>query len=283
LPFDLLKNNNIGVIGMMTTFNGKEYIEDDWASVDMKAYYDSMRNGSRPTTSQITPDRFIHFFKTHLDEGRDLLYISFSSALSGTYDAACLARDTLLAEYPNHRIVVIDSRAASTGYGLLMLLTAAKIIEGHSLDEITAWVINNRLNIQHIFTVDDLNHLKRGGRVSAFSAGVGTLLSIKPILHVNYEGRLVNVEKVKGRKKALRTLASYFDKAASDTEKQDIYISHGDCQQDAETLRAMLMEKHKVQSITIVPIGMTIGAHTGPNALSLFFRGKSREPEPIPQ
>lgn len=277
LPFPLLHQHQVEAIGMVTSFNGRDYIEDDWASLDPKSYYDGIRQGALPTTSQVTPGRFVEFFTPHLKSGKDILYIGFSSVLSGTFGAANVARTLLLSDFPDRHIELVDSKCASAGLGLLVRSAAERKAEGEDLDGLIRWLEEHKLQVNHLFTVDDLNHLKRGGRVSALSAAVGTLLAIKPILHMSSEGRLQPLQKVKGRKKALLTLAAHCEAAIENPGAQEVFISHSDCAKEAAALRDMLVKRIAPARITLVPIGMTIGAHTGPGTLNLVFFGKHRE------
>jgi len=174
IPFELLSEHHVGVIGMVVNYNGKDYVEDNWKSIDAETYYKSLKEGATPTTSQITPNRFCDFFRPFLEEGKDILYVGFSSSLSGTFGAANVAKGILQEEFPERRIELIDSMCASAGVGLLVLTAARYQRENMSMDEIIHQLEDMKFQINHIFTVDDLNHLKRGGRVSGFSAAMGT-------------------------------------------------------------------------------------------------------------
>jgi DegV family protein with EDD domain len=277
LPFDLLHENDVDVIGMVVNFNNREYIEDYWKEISPEGYYNAIREGSLPTTSQITPARFYDFFKPHLEEGEDILYIGFPSTLSGTFDSASMAKIKLAKEYPERRIELIDSKCCSVGMGLLILSAVKKKSEGASLDELIGWVEERKYHINHIFTVDDLNHLKRGGRVSGISATLGTMLSIKPILYLSGEGKLLNIEKVKGRKKSINTLALYLEKGILENDFPEVLLAHGNCDEDAALLKKLIETNYNVGKVTILPLGMTIGAHTGPNVINMVFFGKLRE------
>ncbi|MGB4590493.1 MAG: DegV family protein [Clostridiaceae bacterium] len=277
LPFELLKENAVDVIGMVVNFNGEEYIEDNWKKINIEDYYNALRAGAQPTTSQITPTRFYDFFKPYLEKGEDILYIGFSSTLSGTFGAANIAKEMLLEKFPERKIELIDSNSASVGVGLLVLSAAQKRLANTPLDELIAWLENAKQNINHIFTVDDLNHLKRGGRVSGFSATVGTMLSIKPILYMSEEGKLLNIDKVKGRKKSIHTLSEYFGKGLVEGLTADVLIAHGNCDDDAALLKKLIEDNYGIKNVLVVPLGMTIGAHTGANVINMVFFGKTRE------
>lgn len=277
LPFEILKENNVDVIGMVVNFNGEEYIEDNWKNISIEDYYNALRAGAQPTTSQITPTRFYDFFKSYLEKGEDILYIGFASTLSGTFSSANIAKGMLLEKYPERTIELVDSNCASVGVGLLVLSAAKKKLDNMPLDELNQWLENAKQNINHIFTVDDLNHLKRGGRVSSFSATVGTMLSIKPILYMSDEGKLLNIDKVKGRKKSIHVLAEYFGKGIVENYTTTVIIAQGNCDDDAELLKKLIEDNYGIKNILVVPLGMTIGAHTGANVINMVFFGKPRE------
>jgi len=277
MPFELLLENDVDVIGMVVNYNGKEYVEDNWKSIDAESYYTSLKEGATPTTSQITPSRFYDFFKPYLEMGQDVLYVGFSSSLSGTFGAANVAKGMLTEEFPDRRIELLDSMCASAGVGLLVLTAAELKKNGKSLDEILLHLEQEKLKVNHIFTVDDLNHLKRGGRVSGFSAAMGTMLAIKPILYMSREGKLLNIEKIKGRKKSIHAMTDYLEKGLNGHEDNRVLIAHGNCHEDAMMLKKIILEKNLSKDVTLVTMGMTIGAHTGANVINMVFFGKDRE------
>ena len=277
LPFELLEQNDVDVIGLIVNYNGKEYVEDNWKSVDISSYYTSLKEGATPTTSQITPNRFYDYFKPYLEKGMDILYVGFSSSLSGTFSAANVAKGMLQEEFPDREILLVDSMCASAGFGLLVLKAAELKREGYAAEEIAQKLETLKYNINHIFTVDDLNHLKRGGRISGFSATMGTMLSIKPILYMSKEGKLLNIDKVKGRKKSIHALADYLEKGKTEGLTKTVLIAHGNCEDDAALLRNLILEKKLSEDVTLVPLGMVIGAHTGANVINMVFFGKDRE------
>jgi len=277
LPFELLKENAVDVIGMVVNFNGEEYIEDNWKKINIEDYYNALRAGAQPTTSQISPTRFYDFFKPYLEKGQDILYIGFSSTLSGTFGSANIAKNMLLEKYPERKIELVDSNCASVGVGLLVLAAAHKKTDNMPLDELITWLEHAKQNVNHIFTVDDLNHLKRGGRVSGFSATVGTMLSIKPILYMSQEGKLLNIDKVKGRKKSIHTMSEYFGKGILEDLTSQVIIAHGNCDDDAALLKKLIEDIYGIKNVLVVPLGMTIGAHTGANVINIVFFGKPRE------
>ncbi len=277
LPFELLEQNDVDVIGLIVNYNGKEYVEDNWKSVDISSYYTSLKEGATPTTSQITPNRFYDYFKPYLEKGMDILYVGFSSSLSGTYSTANVAKGMLQEEFPDREILLVDSMCASAGFGLLVLKAAELKREGYAAEEIAQKLETLKYNINHIFTVDDLNHLKRGGRISGFSATMGTMLSIKPILYMSKEGKLLNIDKVKGRKKSIHALAEYLEKGKTEDLTKTVLIAHGNCEEDAALLKNLILEKKLSEDVTVVPLGMVIGAHTGANVINMVFFGKDRE------
>lgn len=277
MPFEKLHENNVDVIGMAVNFKGREYIEDNWKSIDASSYYKALKEGATPTTSQITPTRFYEFFKPYLENGQDVLYVGFSSSLSGTFGAANIAQNMLKEDYPHRRVELVDSMCASVGVSLLVLKAAKLQKEEKSMDEVINELEESKFNVNHIFTVDDLNHLKRGGRVSSFSAAMGTMLSIKPILYMSREGKLLNIEKAKGRKKSLHTLVDYLEKGLIEANSSSVLIAHGNCPGDVEFLEKLIRERNLAVDITSVTMGMTIGAHTGANVINMVFFGKDRE------
>lgn len=250
-----------------------EYTSTEMAVGD---FYDRMRSGGIAKTSAINIGNFIDAFEPLLKQGNDILYLGFSSALSTTCNSAVIAARQLATQYPERRIITIDSLAASAGQGLLVYLASEKKKSGATLDETAAYIEGVRGDICHWFTVDDLEYLKRGGRVSPTVAFVGNVLGIKPVLHVDNEGRLVNVAKIRGRKKALAALAEKYAELAVQPESGAVFISHSDCAEDAKALADLLYEHHKVSVQLITDIGTVIGAHTGPGTVALFFVGRER-------
>ncbi len=278
LPLKYIKENNIPYLGITLNFKGNEYFEDFGQSIKYKDFYAAVRAGEMPSTSQVNAYRFEEVFKKYVEEGKSIIYLAFSAGLSGTYNSALIAREDILHKYPEADITIIDTKSASMGVGLLVYYACEMLKAGASKEEIINWVKENIPKTVHWFTVDDLNHLKRGGRVSSTSAAVGTLLGIKPVLHVNDEGKLINVSKVKGRKKSIKELFNNLEKHIVNPEEQVIFISHGDCLEDAESLAAMIREKYPVKDIIINFVGPVIGSHSGPGTIALFFLGDSRQP-----
>lgn len=276
LPLEYVEDNKLPVLSLTCLFKGMEYPDDFGKTLSYKEFYDVVRKGEMPTTSQVNTYRFVEEFKKHIQEGRAVIYIGFSSALSGTVNSAEAAKKAIIEEFENADITVIDSKSASLGYGLLVYYALEMLKSGASKDEIVNWVENNKLKMNHWFTVEDLFHLSRGGRVSKAAAIIGTALDIKPVLHVDNEGRLIPVTKVKGRKKSLRTLAEKLKERIINPEEQVIAISHGDCIEDVEYLKEMILKEVKVKDIIVNYVGPVIGSHSGPGTVALFFMGNER-------
>jgi len=277
LPDEIAKDLDIRVIPMAFELDGKSYCNYlDERELDIHEFYEVLRKGGKSVTSLINTEVFMNFFEPILNEGCDILYIAFSSGLSGTYNASLLAIDELKEKYPDSTIFTVDSRCASLGEGLLVYSAALKKEEGLSIDELHEWLNEHVLKLCHWFTVDDLNHLKRGGRVSAISAAIGTALNVKPVLHVDNEGRLIPIEKVRGRKKSLIALADRMLETCTNPEEQTIFIGHGDAIEDAEYLAQLIKERMNVKDFVINPIGPVIGSHSGPGTIALFFFGTER-------
>lgn len=276
LPGEYVKENNIPLLCLNVNFKGKEYKDDLGKTLPYEEFYKEVRVGEMPSTAQINIYTYAEEFKKHVNQGKAVICIVLSSGLSGSYNSACMAREMILEEIKDADITVIDSKCASMGEGLLDYYAVEMLKKGASKEEIVNWVEENKLKLNHWFTVDDLNHLKRGGRVSGTAAMIGTLLDIKPVLHIDDEGKLIPVTKVKGRKKSIRTLAEELEKRIVNPEEQVIFISHGDCLEDAKLLEKIILEKFKVKDILINNIGPTVGSHAGPGTVALFFLGEKR-------
>lgn len=276
LPVSYLDENDIGVFTLPTQVDGKVY--DDYRTVDPKIFFENMRKGSMPTTSQVNTQQAKDGFLDEIQRSKEILYLAFSSGLSGTYSSVSIAAREVMEEHADVRIIVIDTLCAAMGEGLMLHKTIEYKNAGHTMDEVADFVEKTKLNVVHLFTVDDLFHLYRGGRVSRTTAIIGSLASIKPILHVDNEGRLINISKTRGRKKSLATLADMMgDKMGSYRDKNDIImINHGDCEEDAIYLADMIKEKYGIGNAMINCLGGTIGAHTGPGLIALFFMGDER-------
>ena len=258
-----------------------EVLMDDAAPVlneqiDVKDFYKKLREKTKVTTSAVSIERFSEFMESILSEGKDLLYLGFSSALSGTYNAGFVAARELGEKYPERTVATVDTLCASLGQGLLVYLAAKKQAEGASLAEVKEWVEANKLNLCHWFTVDDLFFLKRGGRVSSATAVMGTMLSIKPVMHVDNAGKLINVAKARGRKGALDMLIEKMKATVIEPSSQTCFICHGDCLEDAEYVAKRMKEDLGVPEVIIDYTGPVIGAHSGPGTLAIFYLGTER-------
>lgn len=274
LENNYLKDLDINVIPLNFTFEGKTYT--DGTGMTYKDFYDILRDKKNVTTSQINTGTFIENFEPYLKQGKDILYIAFSSGLSGTYASSKIARDDLIEKYPDRKIMVVDSLCASMGEGLLVYYAAMKKKEGMSIEDLSAWLENNKLNICHWFTVDDLFHLKRGGRVSSVAAVFGSMMGIKPVMHVDNEGHLIPMEKVRGRKASLISLVDHMKESAELTPDDVVFISHGDSLDDANFVKELVLQNFKVKEVKINYVGSVIGSHSGPGTMALFFIGKNR-------
>ena len=276
LPEKYFKDHGVGCMYLSYSMDGKNYTHGNF--LPEHEFYEAMRNGSMPTTAQVNPENAKALLEPYLKEGKDILHIAFSSALSGTYNSSRIAAEELMEEYPDRKIIVVDSLSASLGQGLLVWLAQQKKELGQTLEDVADWVEKNKLKMVHLFTVDDLNHLYRGGRVSRTTAIVGSMLNIKPVLHVDNEGKLTAIGKVRGRKKALQELVKLMDEKIGSfgADCDTIFISHGDCEQDAQYVAAKVKEKYNIKNIIINQVGATIGAHSGPGTMALFFVGDVR-------
>ena len=276
LPSAYIEENHLGLIYFNYIMDGESYGQDK--ELDWKEFYAMMREGKMPTTSQVNPQQFKDYFAKYLGECNKLLYISFSSGLTGSCQNAILAAQELMEEHPEAEIVVLDSKCASMGEGLFVHKAIQMQKQGKTMQEIADCLEALVPHLVHVFTVDDLYHLHRGGRVSKTAAIVGTLAGIKPILHVDNEGHLIPIAKVRGRKKSLLELVNYMEqKMGSYRDRNDIiFISHGDALEDAYFVKDEITKRFGIENFLINNIGPTIGAHTGPGIIALFFEGESR-------
>lgn len=279
LTSHLVDEYDLKVIPLIFNLDGVNYeLNTQETEEFVEQVYKRLRAGALITTSQINPSRFIEFFEKFLKEGKDILYLSFSSALSGTYQSSCIAKEELQEKYPERKIITVDTLCASLGQGLL-IIEACKLKEkGYSIEEVEKFVLDNRLKMIHYFTVDDLMFLKRGGRLSTSSAFLGTMLNLKPILHVNDHGKLVPIGKVSGRKNSLKTIVKRMKSKVEDWSEKLVYISHGDCIEEVQTILEILKkEKIEPKEIVVNNIGAVIDAHSGPGTIAIFFFGEDRK------
>lgn len=272
-----VKEMGIKVIPLSVEIDGKSYRNyPDEREISTKQLYSLLREKKVATTSLINVGEFIEFFEEIVKAGDQILYIAFSSALSGTFNSSRLAVEELKTKYPDCEIVTIDSLCASSGQGLLVWYAWKLKEEGKSLQEIALLVESMKLKVVHLFTVDDLGTLKRGGRLSASKAWLGTLLGVKPILHVNEEGKLVPLKKARGRKASLESMLELVDEKIENPAGQTVFISHGDCLEDATYIGDKIKAKYKIKEVIYNQIGPVIGAHSGPGTIAVFFFGKER-------
>ena len=274
LPKHMLEQ--LGVYSVPLILNVRGEVRDDSVDEGIRQLYADLRGGEVATTSAINPKRWEEAIEPFLKEGKDVLVLTFTSGLSTTYQSAVIAAGELAEQYPDRKIKVVDTLCASLGQGLFVWYVCKKKEEGLSLEALTAWAEENRYRLCHWFTVDDLMFLKRGGRVSATSALLGTMLKIKPVLHVDDEGRLINMAKARGRKASIEALAAKAVELGAGYDNSTMFICHGDCIEDAEHLAAMVKEKCGVKDVFIGYTGAVIGSHSGPGTLALFFLGGKR-------
>ncbi len=271
----MVEELELEVLPLSFHIDGGNYFNySDNRDMDPHVFYEMLRGGKMGTTSAINPEAFQEKMTALVESGRDVLCIAFSSGLSTTYQSAVIAAGDVMAAHPGSQVVVIDSLCASMGQGLLVYLAARERKKGKSLEEVRAFVEERKPHLDHRFTVDDLHHLKRGGRVSATAAVLGTMLQMKPMLHVDDEGHLIPLSKVRGRRASIKGL--FNDMVALVEDPSVVFISHGDCLEDAQELAAMIREKFPVERLEINYVGPVIGNHSGPGTLALFFQGKHR-------
>lgn len=277
---DMIDDFGIHVLPLTFMVDGEDEVYQSYLKgerTDLKQFYTMMREGKVFKTSLPNLAESEALFRELLGSGRDVLYIAFSSGLSGTYQALSLMAAQLQEEFPERKIHVVDSLAASGGQGLLVWYAVQHARAGKSIDQVRDWLEENKLHLAHWFTVDDLMFLFRGGRVSKTTAWAGTLLNIKPVLHVDDEGHLIPMEKVRGRKKSLNALIDHMEKSANKPiSDQMVFITHGDCIEDAEYVAAKIKERFGVKEVVINYVDPVIGAHSGPGTMALFFLADKR-------
>lgn len=274
---ELIEETGVEVLPLSVFVNEKQYLNyPDGRDISFKDFYSQVRNGAQVKTAAVNVDQFTQLMTDFAQQGKDILYLGFSSALSGTYNAGHIAAQEVSEKFPDRKIYTVDTLAASMGQGLLVYLAALEKKNGKTIEQVRDFVEENKLHLCHWFTVDDLFHLKRGGRVSAATAVVGTMLNIKPVLHVDDEGRLINVSKAKGRKASIKALEEKMKETAIDPANQTVFISHGDCLEEVEELAEMIKEDMGVKKVVINYVGPVIGAHSGPGTVALFFLGEHR-------
>ena len=277
LTDQMARDLELEVLPLTMHMDGQDYPNDlAGTAISNQEFYKRIRAGKLATTSAVNVGQFQDAMRRVLESGRDIVCVCFSSALSTTYQSAVIAAEDLRAEFPEAEIHVVDSLSASLGQGLLLYLAVEQKRKGLTAAELAKWVEDNRLTVCHWFTVDDLNFLKRGGRVSATTALLGTMLSIKPIMHTSDEGKLVPVSKARGRKAAIAALLDKIEALGIHPEKQTMFICHADCEEDAKAAAQTIQDRFGTPTVHINYIGPVIGSHTGPNTMGIFFVGTQR-------
>lgn len=277
LPDSLVKELELEVLPLAFIMDGKTYRNyPDNREMAPKDFYNKQREGSMATTNAVNVGEAADAMEDVLKRGEDVLVLAFSSGLSTTCNSFQIAAGDLAEQYPDRKIFVVDTLCASLGQGLLVWYATRQRDLGHSIEEVRDWVEEHRLNLCHQFTVDDLHFLKRGGRISAATAMVGSMLHIKPVLHVDNEGHLINIGKARGRQASLKALVDRMEDTAIDPGSLTVFISHGDCPEDAQTVADMVKKRFGVQDVVINYVGPVIGAHSGPGTVALFYMGTDR-------
>lgn len=274
MPQSYLEEHDVDITRLRFTIDGKTY-PDGHPDMSGKKFYDMIRAGKVSTTTQVNVEEFRDFFSERLKAGKDVLHLAFSSGLSGTYNCAAAAAKELSEEFPDRKIIVVDSLCASMGQGLLLDFAINMRDSGKTIEETAEWLESNRLKLVHYFTVDDLVYLQRGGRISKMTAILGGLLNVKPILHVDNNGKLVSVGKVRGRRQSLDELVNMMGKL-QDGKQEKVFICHGDCEEDAKYVADCIRKRFGVENILYNCIGPVIGGHSGPGTIAVFFMGTER-------
>lgn len=270
------KYEQLGLIVQPLTLNFRGETKPDRSDDSIRQLYAGLRAGEPASTAAVNPEGWKLAIRPALEAGKDVLVMAFSSGLSTTYQSAVIAAEELSVEFPQRKILVSDTLSASLGEGLLVWYACKKRDEGMDLDSLHKWVEENKFHLCHWFTVDDLMYLKRGGRISAATAIMGTILGVKPVLHMDDEGHLINMSKARGRKAAIAALAQKLGELGEGYDNSTVFICHGDCLEDAKYLEKLVREQYGVKEIYINYTGAVIGSHSGPGTLSLFFMGKHR-------
>lgn len=281
MPYDYFSKRNIPFVCFHYILDGEEYLDDLGQTISFEEFYSKIAGGAMPTTSQVNVAQYIDFFEPFLKEEKDILHVSFSSGLSGSYNSAAIAREELLSKYPDRKIFIVDSLGASSGYGLLVDMAADMRDDGASLEEVYSLLEEKKLNVHHWFFSTDLTHYKRGGRISATSATVGTLLNICPLLNVNHEGKLTPRKKIRGKKRVVEEIVHMMEIHGESglNYSGKCFISNSACYEDALKVADLIEKKFPLLNgpVMINSIGTVIGSHTGPGTVALFFFGDKRE------
>ena len=274
---DLVREMDIQVLPLSFTIQDKTYHNyPDNRELDPHVFYQMLREGQTATTAAVNVEQYLQAMEAELQAGRDVLVLAFSSGLSATCHSAQIAAQELSEQYPERKVYVVDSLCASLGQGLLVWYAARMKNEGRGIGAVRDWLEENKLHLCHWFTVDDLHFLKRGGRISSATAVLGTMLSIKPVMHVDDEGHLTKVGTARGRNASLKALVDHMAETAIDPAGQTVFISHGDCEEDANKVAEDVKRRFGVQTVVLNNVGPVIGAHSGPGTVALFFLGRHR-------
>ena len=274
LPKEGLKERHVPVVPLIYTIDGTTYT--DMEGLSAKEFFAKLREGKMSVTSQVNPEEAVEALEPYVKEGKDILHLGFSSGLSGTLNSMRIGAQMLEEKYPGSKVIVIDTLCACLGEGLLLYYALKEKAKGKTIEEVAQWVEDNKLHICHNVTVDDLNHLHRGGRVSKTTAVIGTIVQIKPIIHMDNEGKLQVIGKERGRKKSLNKIVDMAVEQSEDWENDIVMITHGDCIEDAEYVAKLVREKMGIENILINNIGTVIGSHTGPGVVAVFCMGNKR-------
>ena len=274
LPKEWLEERHIPVIPLKYTIDGETY--KGMEGLSSKEFFQKLREGKMAVTSQVNPEEAKEALEAFLKEGKDILHLAFSSGLSGTYNSMRIAAEELEEEYPERKVIVIDTLCACLGEGLLLYYALKRKGEGKSIEEVAQWAEENKLHVCHNVAIDDLNHLQRGGRVSKTTAILGTMVQVKPIIHMDDKGLLQVIGKERGRKKALNKIVDMAVEQAKGWENDIIMITHGDCAEDAEYVAELVRKKMGIENILVNNIGEIIGSHTGPGVVAVFCMGSKR-------
>ena len=277
LPASMAEEMELAVLPLTLYMEDKKYVNYlDEREIAFSEIYAKLRTKCPAKTAAANMNDFLAAMDEILKSGRDILYLGFSSGLSGTYNAGASAAQEMAEKYPERKVYAVDTLCASMGQGLIVYHAWKHKQAGETIEQVRDWVIDNRLHLCHYFTIDDLMFLKRGGRVSGATAGVGSMLSIKPVMHVDNEGHLIKIGTARGRKASIKALADGAGKLGIDLQNQVIFISHGDCLDEAEYLASIMRERFHVKDVVISYVGPVIGAHSGPGTIALFFLGRER-------
>ncbi|MBC8061529.1 MAG: DegV family protein [Clostridiaceae bacterium] len=277
MPIEYIKEKNVPYISLTCSYAGNEYNDDFGVSLSYKKFYEDVRHGELPKTSQPNAESYYNVYKKYAEKDMDILYICVSSIFSGAINSANIGKAKILDEFPNANIFIVDALTASLGQGLMLKKAYEMKEAGKNLNEIFNYLEENKMKLNTYISVDDLHHVKRGGRISSSAALIGIVLHIKPIMTVAHDGNLMPIFKIKGRKNALSKLAEIVVDKIEDSENQVIAIGHGDCIEEAEKLKMEIIKSIRVKDVLINPIGPVVGTHGGPGAMAIFFWGKERQ------